>query len=70
MSNNRINIYCTADVSGGAFPSIINAMRSAVQTSIHISFKYENYDPLNCYDVFYLATLGGAKGIYLIVAIF
>lgn len=49
-------------MSGGAFPSIVNAMRYAVQTSIHVSFNYEDYDPLNCYDAFYLATLGGAKG--------
>lgn len=50
-------------MSGGAFPSIVNAMRYAVQTSIHISFNFEDYEPLNCYDAFYLATLGGANGI-------
>lgn len=53
-----------SDVAGGAFPSVINAMRCAVQTSIHLSFVHENYEPLNCYDAFYLATLGGAKGVF------
>lgn len=41
-------------------------MRSAIDTSVAISFRKnkqdEEYDPLNCYDVFYLATLGGAEG--------
>lgn len=54
--------YCILDVSGGAIPSIVNAMRSAIQTSIHISYNEENYNPLNYSEVFYLATLGGAKG--------
>lgn len=37
-------------------------MRAAIQTSIHLSYSKDDYEPLNCYDVFYLATLGGAKG--------
>lgn len=50
------------DVSGGASLSIVNSMRNAIQTSIHLSFSKEDYEPLNCYDAFYLATLGGAEG--------
>lgn len=37
-------------------------MRAAIQTSIHLSYSKDDYEPLNCYDVFYLATLGGANG--------
>lgn len=41
-------------------------MRSAIDTSVHISFAKKDYKPLDVYDVFYLATLGGAQGlIYL-----
>ncbi|GJQ66035.1 hypothetical protein Trydic_g4125 [Trypoxylus dichotomus] len=61
----NINIGLGTDVSGGASPSIINAMRSAITTSIHVSMRQENYLPLTYEDVFYLATLGGAKALSL-----
>jgi hypothetical protein len=53
------------DVSGGYSTSILNAIRSALQTSTHILFEKErgsNYVPLSYHEAFYLATLGGAKG--------
>jgi hypothetical protein len=56
------------DVSGGYSTSILNAIRSALQTSIHILFeksKDSNYVPLSYHEAFYLATLGGAKGWWL-----
>jgi hypothetical protein len=53
-----------ADVSGGFSPSILDAIRNALDVSIHISFgKGEDYVPLTFREAFYLATLGGAKGI-------
>jgi guanine deaminase len=53
-----------ADVSGGFSPSVLDAIRNALDVSIHISFgKGEDYAPLTYREVFYLATLGGATGI-------
>ncbi|XP_050315687.1 guanine deaminase [Anthonomus grandis grandis] len=51
------------DASGGSSPSIRSAMKSALDTSISVSFNKSNYQPLNYQDVFYLATLGGAKAL-------
>lgn len=62
MGYNKYNTI--SDVSGGASPSIIEEMRSAIATSIHLSFGKDNYEPLTYKDVFYLATLGAAKGTY------
>ncbi|KAG5884346.1 hypothetical protein JTB14_024425 [Gonioctena quinquepunctata] len=51
------------DVSGGPSPSIVRAMRAALDVSIHLSFQEKCYVPLTYEDVFYLATLGGAKAL-------
>ncbi|KAE8750715.1 hypothetical protein FOCC_FOCC002692 [Frankliniella occidentalis] len=51
------------DVSGGPSPSILDAIRAALDTSIHVSFSKKNYKPLNYQEVFYLATMGGAKAL-------
>lgn len=59
-----LHYFIFLDVSGGTSPSIIEAMRSAIATSIHISMGKDNYSPLTYEDVFYLATLGGANGNY------
>ncbi|CAH2002412.1 unnamed protein product [Acanthoscelides obtectus] len=58
-----IKVGLGTDVSGGASPSIVSAMRSALATSINLSFGQKNYKPLNYLDVFYLATLGGAEDV-------
>ncbi|XP_018318671.1 guanine deaminase [Agrilus planipennis] len=60
-----VNVGLGTDISGGYSTSIMNAMRSAVAVSTHVSFEREDYDPLNVYDVFYLATMGGAKALAL-----
>ncbi|CAH0551553.1 unnamed protein product [Brassicogethes aeneus] len=65
LVSNGIKVGLGTDVSGGPSPSIIQAMRSAIQTSIHISHSKEDYDPLTYCDVFYLATLGGAEALSL-----
>lgn len=65
MEPNGILIFTVfvADVSGGFSPSILDAIRNALDVSIHISFeKGEDYIPLTFREAFYLATLGGAKG--------
>ncbi|KRT84737.1 hypothetical protein AMK59_1143, partial [Oryctes borbonicus] len=61
----NINVGLGTDVSGGASPSIIEAMRSAIATSIHVSMEKANYVPLTYENAFYLATLGGAKALSL-----
>lgn len=59
-----IFIVFVADVSGGFSPSILDAIRNTLDVSIHISFeKDEDYVPLTFREAFYLATLGGAKGV-------
>ncbi|KAH1008031.1 hypothetical protein HUJ04_005184 [Dendroctonus ponderosae] len=63
--NYNIKMGLGTDVSGGPSPSICAAMRSALTTSVHLSFSEENYKPLTYTDVFYLATLGGAEALGL-----
>lgn len=60
LVNAGINVALGTDVAGGSSVSIIEAMRLAITTSFAKSDK-----PFNCYDVFYLATLGGAKALSL-----
>lgn len=57
-----INQFLFLDVSGGQSCSILDAMRSALQISIHLSLMKDNYKALNYKDVFHMATLGGAAG--------
>ncbi|XP_019866796.1 guanine deaminase [Aethina tumida] len=65
LIENGITVGLGTDVSGGPSPSIIQAMRGAIQTSIHIAQNTENYTPLNYIDAFSLATLGGANALKL-----
>ncbi|KAF7284512.1 hypothetical protein GWI33_022099 [Rhynchophorus ferrugineus] len=58
-----IKVGLGTDISGGFSPSIRQAMKSALDVSIHISFNRDNYEPLTYKDVFYLATLGGAEAL-------
>lgn len=53
-----------SDVSGGPSPSIIESMRRAMDVSIQQCFRDCTKTVLNYKEVFYLATLGGAKGKY------
>ncbi|XP_058810850.1 guanine deaminase [Phymastichus coffea] len=59
----NVKVGLGTDVSGGNFPSILDAMRAALQVSVHLSFVKSNYKPLTYRDVFYLATLGGAEAL-------
>lgn len=60
-----INQFLFLDVSGGQSCSILDAMRSALQVSIHLSLMKDNYKALDYKDVFHMATLGGAAGTVL-----
>ena len=51
------------DVSGGYSPSILDAMRNAVQVSKALGFnKPDDYKVITHHEALYMATLGGAKG--------
>ncbi|XP_024218988.1 guanine deaminase isoform X2 [Halyomorpha halys] len=58
-----VTIGLGTDVSGGSNLCILDAMRSALTTSIHLAFTKSDYKPLTYHEVFYLATLGGAKAL-------
>lgn len=55
------------DIAGGATSSIIETMRAALQTANHIDCyrSKEGLKWLTYADVFFLATLGGAKALNL-----
>jgi hypothetical protein len=63
--NGNLNWYAlVTDVSGGYSPSVLDAIRNALEVSIHTSFGMgADYAPLTYHEAFYLATLGGARGI-------
>nr|XP_033334241.1 guanine deaminase [Megalopta genalis]XP_033334242.1 guanine deaminase [Megalopta genalis] len=63
LKKNGIKIGLGTDVSGGSSCSMLDAMRSALQVSTHLSFVKTDYKALNFKDVFYLATLGGATAL-------
>ncbi|KAF3423352.1 hypothetical protein E2986_06296 [Frieseomelitta varia] len=63
LKSKSIKIGLGTDVSGGQSCSILDAIRSALQVSIHLSLIKENYKALNYKDVFHMATLGGAAAL-------
>lgn len=58
-----ITVGLGTDVAGGQNCSILDAMRSALQMSRHLSFIRNDYTPLHYKDILYMATLGGAKAL-------
>lgn len=69
-----ISTYCHViiiDVSGGHSASILNALRSSIDTSRAFSFQKHvpnDYQVISHHHAFYMATLGGAKGEYLFLS--
>ncbi|XP_069674540.1 guanine deaminase-like isoform X1 [Periplaneta americana] len=66
LLNAGVKVGLGTDISGGYSPSVLNAIRAALQTSIHVFFKKggdNTYVPLTYHEAFYLATLGGAKAL-------
>ncbi|CAD1472802.1 unnamed protein product, partial [Heterotrigona itama] len=63
LKSKSIKIGLGTDVSGGQSCSILDAMKSALQVSSHLSLIKENYRALNYKDVFHMATLGGAAAL-------
>ncbi|CAK1593970.1 unnamed protein product [Parnassius mnemosyne] len=65
LLNNHITVGLGTDVSGGDSATILDAMRRTMDVSTHLELL-ENMGPaLNFKEVFYLATLGGAKALRL-----
>ena len=71
--------FHNSDLSGGHTPSILSAMRSAIDTSRAAHFNKEEFrtgDVWDCenaishHHTFYMATLGGAKGQSSYIGIF
>ncbi|XP_078070147.1 guanine deaminase [Mustelus asterias] len=63
--NHKVKIGLGTDVSGGYSPSVLNAMRSAIDVTKILSLKSSNYEKLSCQEVFRLATLGGSQALGL-----
>ncbi|XP_078047966.1 guanine deaminase-like isoform X3 [Augochlora pura] len=63
LKKNGIKIGLGTDVAGGQSCSMLDAMRSSLQVSTHLSLLTTDYKALNFKDVFHLATLGGATAL-------
>ncbi|XP_071449379.1 guanine deaminase isoform X2 [Hetaerina americana] len=64
LLNNGVKVGLGTDIAGGYSPSIVEVMKGAISASINLSFmKGEEECVLNFQEVFYLATLGGAKAL-------
>ncbi|XP_043261853.1 guanine deaminase isoform X2 [Colletes gigas] len=63
LRSEGIKVGLGTDVAGGHSCSILDAMKSALEVSTHLSLIKDNYEPLNYKDVFHMATLGGAMAL-------
>ncbi|XP_020369043.2 guanine deaminase [Rhincodon typus] len=63
--NHNVKVGLGTDVSGGYSPSILNAMRTAIDTIKIHSFQTSNYERLSYQEIFKLATLGGCQALGL-----
>ncbi|GCB68688.1 hypothetical protein scyTo_0000927 [Scyliorhinus torazame] len=63
--NHKVIIGLGTDVSGGYSPSMLNAVRSAIDVTKILSLRSSNYEKLSYQEVFRLATLGGSKALGL-----
>lgn len=62
LLNNDINVSLGTDCSGGFTPSILEVAKHALLVSRHLVMKSKNdSEKLTSNEVFYLATMGGAK---------
>ncbi|XP_068619899.1 guanine deaminase [Battus philenor] len=67
LLDNHITVGLGTDVSGGDSSTILDAMRRTMDVSTHLEFfeGTSSRPALNWKEVFYLATLGGAKALRL-----
>lgn len=62
LMKHGLKVGLGTDVSGGYSPSILDAMRQAIQTSSILSMsKSKDYQPITYREAFFLATLGGSQ---------
>jgi len=58
-----IRVGLGSDVAGGHNPCMLEVLRAALTTSIHLKFTEKGHSPvLSFHEAFYLTTLGGAQG--------
>ncbi|XP_046404842.1 guanine deaminase isoform X2 [Ischnura elegans] len=69
LLQNGVQVGLGTDISGGYSPSIIEVMKAALAVSIDLSFEKDKSNQQTCAlelkEVFYLATLGGARALRL-----
>ncbi|XP_069778804.1 guanine deaminase isoform X2 [Narcine bancroftii] len=63
--NHKVNVGLGTDVSGGYSPSMLDAVRKAVDVSNSLSISSPGYERLSYKEAFRLATLGGSKALGL-----
>ncbi|XP_051875558.1 guanine deaminase [Pristis pectinata] len=63
--NHKVNVGLGTDVSGGYSPSVLDAVRRAIDVSNILSLNTPGYEKLSYKEVFRLATLGGSKALGL-----
>uniref|UniRef100_UPI00398E4979 guanine deaminase n=1 Tax=Pristiophorus japonicus TaxID=55135 RepID=UPI00398E4979 len=63
--NHKVNVGLGTDVSGGYSPSMLNAVRGAMDTTKILSLKSSDYEKLSYKEAFRLATLGGSQALGL-----
>ncbi|XP_060697744.1 guanine deaminase [Hemiscyllium ocellatum] len=63
--NHQVKIGLGTDVSGGYSPSVLNAMRAAIDVTNILGFQSSNYERLTHQEIFRLATLGGSQALGL-----
>ncbi|XP_041082620.1 guanine deaminase-like [Polyodon spathula] len=61
----KVKIGLATDVSGGYSPSMLDAMRRALDTSKALTIQTSGYETLTYKEVFRLATLGGSQVLAL-----
>ncbi|RXM27579.1 Guanine deaminase [Acipenser ruthenus] len=61
----KVKIGLGTDVSGGYSPSMLDAMRRALDTSKALTIQTSGYETLTYKEVFRLATLGGSQALAL-----
>jgi guanine deaminase len=63
LLNDGVPVALGTDVSGGASPSMLSAIREACKVSNMVSVTGDGSRPLSYAEAFHLATVGGAKAL-------
>ncbi|XP_067886702.1 guanine deaminase isoform X4 [Heterodontus francisci] len=63
--NHKVNVGLGTDVSGGYSPSVLNAVRAAMDVTKILSLKASDNESLSYEEIFRVATLGGSQALGL-----